>query len=251
MGRRQERAIPNLRAGVRQMLGEHDIRRQIRILRPESVADPRSQARKRNRGAAGVHGEDGLEVFDDVGVQRPDHAEIVGEFAEAREQLADHQARLPSRRELERRAQQRLIRRPSEIDRRHHLARISQEPRLVVKRIDMRHTAGHEDHEEILGLRRGIELHRRDRPAAIERPGSRERRDQSSPTGGGGPLENFATLNHVSTFTNKSRLRDSFSPREKVAVGRMRAMGDGDMAAFKRPNADGANKRHASLRSPR
>ena len=107
MDRRQEAAVPDLRPGVRQVLAEHDVRRQIRVERSQPMADPGSQAGQRHRRRPGVHGQHRLEVLDDVGVHRPDHAELVGHRAEAGKQLADQEARLAVALEPERRSQER------------------------------------------------------------------------------------------------------------------------------------------------
>ena len=67
--RRQEAAVPDLRAGVRHVLAEHHVRRQRGVERAQAIAEPGTQARHRHGGRAGVHGEDGLKMLDDVGVQ--------------------------------------------------------------------------------------------------------------------------------------------------------------------------------------
>src|SRR5260370_33939815 len=91
-------------------------------------------------------------MLDDIGMQAANDAEIVGHRAEARKQLADEEPRFAMLAELKRRAQQRLLACPAQIDGGHDLAMVAFKLGLVIERIDMRDAAGAEDEDQILGL---------------------------------------------------------------------------------------------------
>ena len=139
MDRRQETAVPDLRSRVGQMLAEHHVRGQVRVEGSQAVAQPCAQAGKGQGGRAGMHGQNGLEMLDDVGVQRPDHAELVGDLAQAGKEVADQKPRLPVALEAEGRSQERpasgLV--GPQPERGDGLAMLAIEPRLAVERVTM------------------------------------------------------------------------------------------------------------------
>ena len=143
--------------------------------RAQAVAEPRAEARQRHGDRAGVHRQRRLEVLDDVGVHRADHAEVVGTPPRCGNRSLTSSPDWPARCELERRAQQRLLRRRlAQVDRGDGLAVVGQELRLVVERVDVRQAAGQEDEDEVLGLRREVRAASRARAdrAAVELPGA-------------------------------------------------------------------------------
>ena len=90
--------------------------RQVRVERAQAVAEPDAEARHRHGGRAGVHRQHGLEVLDDVGVQRrgsrrarrPSSPRCGNSSLTIRPDSA-------ARREPERRAQQRLLARAAQV----------------------------------------------------------------------------------------------------------------------------------------
>ena len=67
--------------------GEHDEPRQVLILAPQAVDQPRAHRRPAGNRRAGVHEGVGRIVVDGLGLHRADDAEIVGDRADVREQL--------------------------------------------------------------------------------------------------------------------------------------------------------------------
>ena len=80
---------------------EHDVRGQVRIFTPESVADPRADARPSRELRAGLAESDRGIVIDRLGIQRADHRPLVRHRAHLRHQLAEPRAALPVLREVE------------------------------------------------------------------------------------------------------------------------------------------------------
>ncbi len=173
MDRRQEAAVPDLRTPVRQVLAEHDVRGQVLVECPQAVADPGPHAGQRHCGRAGVHCQNRLKMLDDIGMQRPDHAQLVGHATQVRKELADHQARLSAWLKLKRRAQERPVAGfvGPEPERGNRLAAVAVQPGLVVERVDMRETTGKKDHDQ-LPRRRGMMR----RPGCEQAPASLLRR---------------------------------------------------------------------------
>ncbi len=85
---REKSAVKYLRAGVGQMFGQHHVRGKISVLSPQCVADPSANTGHGHRGGTRVHRQRGLKVFDDVGVHRADHAQVIGQRTKVREKLA-------------------------------------------------------------------------------------------------------------------------------------------------------------------
>jgi hypothetical protein len=135
--RGQEVAVPHLSAGVREVLAQDDVRRQIGIQRAEAVAEPGSEAGHGDSSGAGVHGEDGLEVLEDVGVERPNDAEVVGDLAEVGEKLADLEAAFAVLLERERRREEGLVGAFAEALATDRLAVVRFQAWLIVEGIDM------------------------------------------------------------------------------------------------------------------
>ena len=67
--------------------------RQVLVLRPQSVDQPRSEARSGGLEVSQVHHQDRPGMFGDVGVHRMDEAQFVDVLADMREQVADPFAR--------------------------------------------------------------------------------------------------------------------------------------------------------------
>ncbi len=154
--RRQKVAVEHLRAGIRQVLGQHDVRRQVGIKRTQRVADPGADARQWHGRRTGVHGQRGLKVFDDVGVHRANDAQIVGHPPQLREELAHFDPRRAVTDELERRGHQLGVWVAAQLVRGQFLALIAGQPRLGVERIDVREAAGEKDNQQPLGPRRMV-----------------------------------------------------------------------------------------------
>ena len=106
-----------------------------------------------------MHGERGLEVLDNVGVQGTQDAQLVGDAGQVRKEITEHQSRLPACLELERRAEQKAAAK--------FLAMIGRELRLGIERIDLRIAAGEKDDDHTLGPGRKMRAPRGERPAAI------------------------------------------------------------------------------------
>jgi hypothetical protein len=101
--------------------------------------------------------------------------------------------------ELERRSQQRLRLGfvGPQAERTHALAVVGGEPRLVVERIEVRHAAGQEDHQEVLGPRLVVGTARGERMAVEELRRAGERRGQGERASGTGTKEIAATKGWV------------------------------------------------------
>jgi hypothetical protein len=94
---RRDRLLP-----ARPDRGQHDETRQILRLGAEPVQQPRTHARPALDRRAGVHEGVRRIVVDLIGVQRLDHAQLVGDAAEMRKDFRDLQTRcaaLPERAE--------------------------------------------------------------------------------------------------------------------------------------------------------
>ena len=150
----QEAAVPHLRAGVGQVLGQDHVGRQVGVERAEPVAEPGAEARQRHGGRAGVHGEGCLEMLDDVGVQRADHAQLVGHLAQPHEEIADGQPGSARGLELEAGPQQGqgfgLV--GPQAEGRDRLAVAPPQLELGIEGVDMREPAGQEHHHQLGGL---------------------------------------------------------------------------------------------------
>ena len=106
MGARQEAAAPE--AGEQALAGavlvgrdEHDERRQVVVHAAEAVVGPRAHARSARQLAAGLEERDRRVVVDGLGVHRAEHADLVRDAADVREEFADFGAALAVTGELE------------------------------------------------------------------------------------------------------------------------------------------------------
>ena len=163
----QEVRVPDLVAVVRLLGREHDERGQVRVERAQAVADPRAEARQRDRDRAGVHAQGRGRVAGRVAVDRVQEAEVVDDPADVLEQLADHLART-------RPAGGTRRARPGPCACRPVLSWSRLELRLVVERVEVRDPAGHEEDDQVLRLRREVARPRRERVARVRRGGDRE-----------------------------------------------------------------------------
>src|SRR5580698_7673456 len=77
-------AVPDLRAAIRRVLAQNDIRRKIRVERSQAEAEPCPDAGQRDRRRARMHRQHRLKMLDDVGVQAPHDTESVRHAAEMR-----------------------------------------------------------------------------------------------------------------------------------------------------------------------
>ncbi len=155
MDRRQEAAVPDLSARVRQVFAEHHVRGKVGVECAQTMADPATNPWHGDSRRTRVHRENRLEMLDDVGVQRVDHTELVGHHSQVREQVADHQARLSIRPKSKRRAQQRAIVRfiGTEAEGGNGFSMIGVQDWLVIERVDVRKPTRQEDYDQVLGLR--------------------------------------------------------------------------------------------------
>ena len=199
MVRGQKVAVPNLRAGVRQVFSQHDERREIRVERAQPVTEPRTDARQWNRRGTGVHRQRCLEMLDDVGVQRADHTEFVGDGLEIGKQFADHQTGFARARELEWRTEQRerfgFVRAQAKSGDR--LAMLGAKPGFGIERVQVRKSAGEKDEEQLLGLRLEVRRFGGERMAVVQRCGKREFRikaERARRDTAGGALQESATI---------------------------------------------------------
>ena len=105
MGAGQETAAPE--AGEQALTGaflvgrdEHDKRWQVVVHAAETVVGPGAHARTTGQLAAGLEEGDRGVVVDRVGVHRTDHADLVGDATDMREEFADLRAGLAVASEL-------------------------------------------------------------------------------------------------------------------------------------------------------
>jgi hypothetical protein len=178
MPRRQKAAAPQVRPQRLPALAlrdQHRERRQIRVLRTKTIAQPRPKTRpprdlrsrleKRHAGA----------VIDRLREHRPRHADVVRDACRVRQQFAEPSTRLPMLRELERRSHHRnrrlIARHPRKpLTAAHRVRKLLAvalvQHRLVIKQVEMRRPAGHEQINDALRLR----LEMRACPAPHDRP---------------------------------------------------------------------------------
>ena len=157
------------------MLGQHHVGRKIRVVRAQRKAEPGAQAGHGHGGRAGVHGQRGLKMLDDVGVQRPQHAQLVGDVRQIGKELAQHQTRLPAGAELKRRAEQEAAAKLT--------AMIRRELGLGIEGVDVRESARQKDEDQPIGPRRKMARPGRQRPAAIGGRSQRQPRVQARAAG--------------------------------------------------------------------
>ena len=181
----QKVARPELRAAIRQGGRDDHEAGQVRVFRPEAVADPRAHARAREGHRAGVDAERGLRVVGVVGEHGADEAEIVGALGDLGKQLADPQAGLPALLEFPVGLFEKLhlapvlLREGVEHFLRHLIGRVvvGDELRFVVEGIHMRDAAAHVEKDHALGARREMRGLGRERIVGRGRCGEQLRKD--------------------------------------------------------------------------
>ena len=154
---RQERRRPKLWADHRHAGTQNDIAGQVLVLGAETVGQPRPHRRMAREPAAAVHHEQRRLVKRHIGVHRLDDAQIVGVACEVAEDLADLEAALAVRLELERGAHQRArLALGLEVAAGIRFAVVLREHRLVVEAIDVRRAAVEKQVDDVLRLGREV-----------------------------------------------------------------------------------------------
>ena len=175
---RQEAIAPQRRSdGGRHVGTEHDVAGQVLVLGAQPVSQPGTHGRAARLIGAGVHHQAGRLVIRDIGVDRADPADVVGDFAEVRPEFADVHAALPVLLELERRLHQ-FAGAAFGLDGAagQRLAVVLLEHRLGIEAIDGGAAAVHEQEDDALDALRVIELGDADVAVGIEHcagPGQR------------------------------------------------------------------------------
>ncbi len=123
---------------------------EILIRRSQSVEHPRAHRRADEGGAAGMELDGRLRVGGVVGVHAVDHAHFIGVLGNVGEELADPESAGTVLFKLEWRAEEHAAL--------GGFAAVLLELRLIVKGIDVRRAALHEEHDHALGL--GLEMRR-------------------------------------------------------------------------------------------
>ena len=168
--RKNERALmaswkeiggPHLTARVRRLRRDHHERGQVLVRGAQPVTHPGPDARPGLVERTGVHPERGVVVVRVVGVHRANQGNVVGTLRDVGEEFADFNAALPAFLELPLWPLQEQLFVAGAIARfgvveRHRLAVIGGELRLRVEGIDVRHAAGHEQEDDVRGLRREV-----------------------------------------------------------------------------------------------
>src|SRR5690348_4232773 len=90
MNRWQKRGVPKRRTDCRRHVGTKDDKPgKVLIFRSETVRQPRTQTRPASLAEPGIHHEHGWLMVRDIGVHRPNEADIIRALADLREQFAD------------------------------------------------------------------------------------------------------------------------------------------------------------------
>ena len=192
--RRQERAGPQDGKPHGPAGAEHHVAREVRVLRAEAVAAPRTHRGHAGRHGAVVHQEQGGAVVRVVRVDAAEHAEVVGELRGEREQFADGQAGLTVIGKLERHRQQ-PARGPlrAQVRARGPLPGELGQVRLGVEEVRAERAAIHEQVDDPLGARPEVRHRQRRRVGIRQREGGSgqrceqaERAHAATETGDGG-----------------------------------------------------------------
>ena len=152
---RQEITGPDLPPGIRALGCNHHEGRQVAVLGAQAITDPRSDAGAGECERSGVDAQGGLVVVGVVGGHRPDHAQVVHTPGHVGKETAHFGAasamsgEIPLR-PLGKHGEVALA--PLELINGHRLARIGEQPRLGVPRIDMGNPAAHIQENDSLGL---------------------------------------------------------------------------------------------------
>ncbi len=164
---RQEIAVPHLRPRVRRQLAQCHVRRQIGVLGPQPVAQPRSDAWQRNRRRSGVHRQRGLRVLDDIAVQSAQHAQVVGPLAQMRKEFADFEPRFAVMRERKRRRHEGPLLDAANVVAIDRLSLVRLELRFMVERVDVRKAPREKNEDQLLGATRMMSPPRSQRIAPV------------------------------------------------------------------------------------
>ncbi len=158
---RQEVGPPGLCAGIGRKRRDHHERRQVLILSPQAVADPRAHAGPGKSERAGVHAQRGFVMIGMVRRHRADHAQVVDHAADVGKEVAHLDARLAVRLELPLRCLEiELVRTalPLPVVDSQLFAMIGKQLGLGIERVDVRYAAGHVQENDILGFGRKMGL---------------------------------------------------------------------------------------------
>ena len=137
--------------------------RQVVVFASQSIADPRSHAGHWHGGQPTVHRQCCLTMADVIINHRPDNHQIVDHVAQVRKQLADVQTAAAVAAKAEWRSVQKERTAPP-VD---GLAVIGLQPRLVIKRVDVRQSARQVDNDQVPGSGRKMRRPRCQRMAAF------------------------------------------------------------------------------------
>ena len=152
----QKIRAPASAPGIRRTRSEHHERRQIPVLSPQTVADPGADARPGKGPRAGVNAECPLVVICVIRFHRANHANVIGDIAHMRKEIADLRAAFtagakgPLRR-LEIAFEIAAFSLP--IVDRNRFAMVGEEPGFRIERVDVRNAAGHVNEDDPLGPR--------------------------------------------------------------------------------------------------
>ena len=152
---RQEITGPDLPPGIRALGCNHHEGRQVAVLGAQAIADPGSDAGAGEGERSGVDAQGGLVMIGVVGGHRPDHAQVIHTPGHVGKETA-HFGAAPAMsgeiplRPLGKHGEVALA--PLELINGHRLARIGEQPRLGIPRIDMGNPAAHVQEDHPLGL---------------------------------------------------------------------------------------------------
>ncbi len=142
---------------------QHDITRQVPRFTAESVSQPGTHCRQAERRTTALHQQLPRVMVELLGVQRPDHQNVVSTRTEMRQQVGELHAAFAVLLERSLRAEQRcgvlLDERETHFLKqvfRQRLATQFVELRLRVEQVELRGCSGHKD--EDAGLRRTVEV---------------------------------------------------------------------------------------------
>ena len=156
MGRRQEAGAigPHVAIGV-----DRDEARQVLVLGPQPVAEPRAHRRPHIDRDSGVKLERGRGMGLVVGVHGPEQAEVVGHTRQVRHQVRDHHAGVAAGANRGDRSQRQVLvhadRDLVAVDRRADLlAVLPRDQRLGIEQVELRRTSLHEQEDHAPGAGR-------------------------------------------------------------------------------------------------
>ncbi len=149
----QEGAAVVLHAAVTPRRRDRDEGRQVLALAAQSIADPGPDTGPHEVRLTGVQSQQRLAMCRALGVQRADHAQLVGVPGQLRKQLADPDAAFAVLGELKRRTEQRaeVLALAADVFTQQRLAIVGVEPRLRIEEVDMTGPAPHEQKDDPLG----------------------------------------------------------------------------------------------------